>query len=71
MLGVLQDRDHGCCFYDSNIGWAFGPVFRDLTEALEFEGWLRTYGIADAGVLDPHALETHWMAFCRRIPSGI
>lgn len=72
MLGVLQDPDHGCCWYNSLFGFAFGPVFRDLTEALEFEKWLRSFNLNPLDMADlPSSLEYYWAQFNRRIPSGI
>jgi hypothetical protein len=72
VLGVLQDRDHGCCFYNKVTGFAFGPVFYDLTEAMEFEKWLRSFDLNPLEIADlPSTLEYYWAQFNRRIPNGV
>lgn len=70
MLGVLQDPDHGCCWYNTLFGFTFGPVFRDLTEALQFEKWLRSFDINPLDIADvPSSLEYYWTQFKRATPT--
>lgn len=65
---VEETSEDGACFYDSTTGTAFGPMFKNYTEASAFLKWLyATDRCTDARRLTPRTINEFYGTWLRRV----